>query len=214
VDRFVLAVADQFYFIAHDDRAGQRRLHARVTALGLAAALLGELVMLDRVRVHDGAVLVVRREPPADALAHQILTELVSQPHYTDVRIWLAYVAEFAIDGVARRLERARALMPVRQRRLARTRTVWVPTDINQAAWQAIRLERMLNSRAWLPPADGFLAGLIAATGLTRHVLWDTDRSAIGLAHLPQVVRGLPPSLLELVSYTEAAVGQFVLAPH
>ena len=45
-------LADQFYLIAHEDRTGRSRLHPRATGLGLAAGLVGELLLLDRVRVN------------------------------------------------------------------------------------------------------------------------------------------------------------------
>src|SRR5690348_2767431 len=99
-----LPVADQLYFIAHDDRYGRSRLHQRAVALGLAGALLGELVLLGHLDVYDGGVFVVRREPPHDALDHSILSLLISQPQHRNLRTWLSYLAESAVDEVAGRL--------------------------------------------------------------------------------------------------------------
>jgi hypothetical protein len=209
----LLSVADQLFFVAHDDRYGRPRLHQRAVALGLAGALLGELVLLGRVDVFDGTVYVVRREPPHDALAHSILSLLVSQPQHRDVRTWLSFLAESAIDDVARRLVLAGLVREHRQRRLVGSKVGYLPTDANLAAWQPIRLERLLNGRYQMSPKDGLLVGLVAATGLTRHVLWDTGRSAAGFNYLPHVLAGLPGPLHALVSFTEMAVGQTVLAP-
>ena len=64
-------LADQFFLIAHEDRTGKSRLHPRATGLGLAAALLGELVMQGRIRAVEGELFVVNPEPPGDALAHE-----------------------------------------------------------------------------------------------------------------------------------------------
>jgi UPF0755 protein len=45
-------LADQFYLIAHEDRTGRSRLHPRATGIGLAASLLGELVLDNRLRIN------------------------------------------------------------------------------------------------------------------------------------------------------------------
>ena len=62
-------LADQFYLIAHEDRTGRSRLHPRATGLGLAAGLVGELLLLDRVRVNGGEVTVMSPDPPGDAVS-------------------------------------------------------------------------------------------------------------------------------------------------
>src|SRR5258706_14107837 len=133
-------VADQFYFIAHDDRTGARLLHPRAIGLGLAGALLGELVLVDCIDVYNGSVYVVRREPPADALNHATLTWLLSQPQHHDVRTWLAFLAETATDGVAKRLTVTRQVKPLYHKRLLGSRITYVPTDTNLAAWQSVRI--------------------------------------------------------------------------
>src|SRR5437764_3487944 len=83
-------LADQYYLIAHEDRTGRSRLHPRATGLGLAACLVGELMLQERVRVCGGELAVVNRRPPGDLLAHNILDLLVVQPQHRDLRIWLA----------------------------------------------------------------------------------------------------------------------------
>jgi hypothetical protein len=206
-------LADQFYFIAHDDRAGKRRLARRALGLGLAAALLGELVITGHVDVHDANVYIISREPPRDALSHRVMSLLQSQPHHRDVRVWLAYLAEIAPEEVAERLALIGAVRQVSHRRLIRSRQSYVPTDQNHAAWQSIRLERLLCSYDVLHMPDAFLAALVSATGLTWHVLWDPTTSAPGLRNLPHVIHHLPQPLRELASFTEVMVGQAVLAP-
>ena len=47
-------LADQYFLIAHEDRTGRSRLHPRATGLGLAAALLGELMLEGRLRIVEG----------------------------------------------------------------------------------------------------------------------------------------------------------------
>lgn len=209
-----MLVADEFFRIAHRDRSGRARLHPRAAGLGLAAGLLAELVLFDRIEVRDGgAVVVVRYDPPPDAVAHTTLDHLVAQPQHRDVRTWLAFLEHDAVDTVGGRLTRAGQVRPVAHRRLWSSRTVYVPVDLNQAAWPEVRLARVLTASDRLDEPDAVLAGLVAATGLLRHVLWEPATHDAGLSNLTRVVARLRPSLRHLVAFTEAAVGDAVLAP-
>ncbi|HEU4423219.1 MAG TPA: GPP34 family phosphoprotein [Pilimelia sp.] len=208
-------LADQFYLIAHEDRTGRSRLHPRATGLGLAASLVGELMLMGRVRVVSGELAVVSREPPGDALAHTVLALLVAQPQHRDLRIWLAFLAQDAAAKVGQRLLRAGVVEPVIRRKLLSTETRYMPMNSKQrntAAWASVRLANILIHGHANDVADRLLAGLVVATGLTRHVLWDLDTHRSGLTHLHALVESLPAHLRELVEHTEASVGSVLAA--
>jgi len=208
-------LADQFYLIAHEDQTGRSRLHPRATGLGLAAGLLGELMLLDRVRVYGGELGVVNREPPGDALAHNVLDLLIVQRHHRELRTWLAFLAQDAAIRVGERLLRAGVVEPVTRRRLRGTQTLYMPMNSDQrnaAAWAPVRLANILVEGRAMDIADRVLAGLVLATGLTRHVLWDFSMQRHGLTTLYSVVDSLPSDLRELVEHTEASVGSVLAA--
>jgi len=208
-------LADQFYLIAHEDRTGRSRLHPRATELGLAAALVGELVLLERVRISGGELTVVSSEPPGDALAHNLLDLLIVQRHHRDLRTWLAFLAQEAVVDVGERLRRAGVVEPVTHRNLRGTQTLYMPMNPNQrntAAWAAARLANILVHERAMDLADRVLAGLVLATGLTRYVLWDVDSHRPGLPRMYAAVESLSPDLLELVEHTEACVGSVLAA--
>jgi hypothetical protein len=208
-------LADQFYLIAHDDRGGRSRLHPRATGLGLAAALIGELVLLERVRVYNGELFVVSREPPGDALTHDILDLLVVQRQHRELRMWLAFLAQDATVRVGERLIRAGVVEPVTRRGLWGSQTHYTPTNSQQrnaVAWAPVRLANLLVQGRALDLADQALAGLVFATGLTRYVLWDLPVHRAGVNYLYSVVESLPPDLRELVEHTGASVGSVLAA--
>ncbi|GIJ47564.1 hypothetical protein Val02_44500 [Virgisporangium aliadipatigenens] len=366
-----MLTGDELFHVAHDDRSGRARLHPRVAGLGLAAALLGELVLDGRVEVHGDGLEIVRRDPPVDPLAHATLAQLLAQPHHHDVRVWLAFLGATAIESVAQRLVVAGQLRRVVHGRWRR-RVYYLPENAERAAGVEVRLARLLTappprphpgrlalttpgaasdvdglppapgagsrspglgatarpaspdaaqrpgdaptprpgrriasaddrpgagigqdvrpqprrsppdedpagtrlvqaaarsdggrpgsrittrvmppedgpSRTWLAPhaaqapvhgqgppaprpvrhsdgpyaaeppplaeADAFLAGLVAVTGLARHVLWQPDTHDLGMARIAASVAALRPSLFHLLAFTEAAVGDAVLAP-
>lgn len=205
-----MLVADEFFLVAHNDIRGKARLHPAATGLGLAGGLLGELVLYGHIMVVDGDLSVVDRRPPADALAHTVLDQLVGEAQHRSVRTWLNFLAQSATTSVGERLSRAGVLRRRESRRLLRTTVGYVPVDPNAAAWPTTRL-RVLLERSDPPPtlADAVLLGLIAAAGLDREVLWSTGPRA--QHRLTSLVAALPAPLKELVAHTEAAVGAAVL---
>jgi hypothetical protein len=203
-------LADQYFLIAHEDRTGRSRLHPRATGLGLAAALLGELVLEGRIGITDGDLILLDRHPPADALAHDILDLLVAQPQHREVRTWLAFLSQDAAVRVGERLMRLGAVESVTRRRMLSTETLYMPNSAQQrnaAAWAPARLANLLVRGVGMSISDRVLVGLIAATGLTRHVLYDFEMHRNAFQSLPSAVGSLPGDLRELIEYTEASVG-------
>jgi hypothetical protein len=203
-------LADQYFLIAHEDRTGRSRLHPRATGLGLAAALIGELILEGRIGVADGDLVILDRHPPADALAHDILDLLVAQSRHRDVRTWLAFLSQDAAARVGERLMRLGAVEPVVRRRMLSTQTLYMPNSAEQrnaAAWAPARLANLLVRGIEMSVTDRILVGIIAATGLTRHVLYDFEMHRQAFQTLPNAVESLPSDLRELVEYTEASVG-------
>jgi len=209
-------LADQYFLIAHEDRTGRSRLHPRATGLGLAAGLLGELILLGRVSVHDGELRVLSRATPGDVLAHNVLDLLVAQPHHRDLHTWLAYLAQDAAVKVGERLLRAGAVEVVTRRRLmGSNQTLFLPMNASQrnaAAWAASRLANVLVEQARMDIADRALSGLVYATGLTKHVLWDFPVHRPGVTHLYSILDSLPSDLRELVEHTQTSVGSVLAA--
>ncbi len=203
-------LADQYFLIAHEDRTGRSRLHPRATGLGLAAALIGELMLAGRVRIIEGELHIVSRQPPGDALAHDILDLLIAQPQHREVRVWLAFLSQDAAVRVGERLMRGGAVEPVTRRRMLGTQTLYMPNNAEQrnaAAWAPARLANLLMRNLEMSAGDRLLAGLVAATGLTRHVLYDFALHRQAMLNLTDVVASLPADLRELIEYTEASVG-------
>lgn len=209
-----MLLADELFCIAHDDRTGRARLTPRVLGLGLAAGLLSELVLFGRLDIGDRGVRVLSGGPPADALAHSMLELLVAQPQHRDVRTWLAFLAETAVDSVANRMMLTGVWRREEHRRLGRTRVSYLPVDASVVAWRAVRLTRLLGSPVGLVEPDAILAGLVSAVGLTEVVLWHPDDRERGKQRIAAEVNRLWRPLYRLLAFTEAAVGDAVLTPH
>jgi hypothetical protein len=206
-----LLLADDFWFIANHDRTGRPKLTPPTLGLGLAGALLGELVLSGHLAIHDRNVYVVDQTPPADATSHLILEQLVAEPGRHHVHVWLKFLATSAAQTVTIRLLRAGLVERVAHRRLRRTTVTYRPVDPSQAYWRSVRLKHALAGKygptGW---DDMFLAGLVDATGLLPAVLREDQPT--GHAYLAQWLPGAdPPSLADLVTAVATLVGDAVL---
>jgi hypothetical protein len=208
-------LADDLFLLAHDEMSGKPRLHPRATGIGLAGALLGELILFGRVDVRGDAdarafVVVTDRRPIEDALANAVLGQVMSADgRPRTARAWLGYLAQTAGHNVGERLG-ATGLLTRTRTRLPRRGIRWVPADMTTAAWPATRLRTLLTRTDPVTVADAALAGFAVACGLGQQILWDTSASA--RQYLDYLVAGLPDALGALVAQTETAVGDAVLS--
>ncbi|MGI5238860.1 GOLPH3/VPS74 family protein [Dactylosporangium sp. CA-139066] len=207
-------LADDFYCVAYHERTGRSWLQSRVLGLGLAGALLGELVLFGRVCIDRGVIAVVDDAPPPDPLVHATLAQVLTFSQHRDVRTWLAFLARTATDAVAGRLVEGRVLQRVQHRRFGRRRVSYAPRDVNVVAWRPVRLAGRLTAPDPIEAPDVVLGGLVGVTGLARVVLWQPELREAGMARLSAEVARLHPSLRDLLAHVEAALGDAVLAPH
>lgn len=202
-------LADDLFLIALDDRTGRFRLPPRTLGLGLAAALLGELMLAGRITIVDSVLRVVDRQPPGDALAHTTLDHLVGERDQHPVRVWLQFLSAHACEDVADRLWRAGVVRRQQTRRRWHRETIYPPVDANVAHGPTARMVAVLDRRQPATWDDAALTGLVYATGLHTHVLWTAGPEA--RETLRHLVEQLTPALYELTWYLHAAVGDAVL---
>lgn len=205
-----LRLADDFWFVAHDDASGRPRLGPVALGLGLAGALLGELVLLRSIAVSSGRVLLLNARPLPDPDSQAIMQQMFAEPEH-DVRTWLSYLSRGADEMVAARLVRAGLVSREAQRRLFMTTVAHRPVDMSFAFWRSARLKQVLAGGRERPEwQDIVLAGLVYSTGLFRAVLLE-DFGA-GDAYLHRCLERMDPSLREIIAQVATLVGDSVLA--
>ena len=204
-------LANDFFRVAHHDVTGRARLSGRVLSLGLAAALIGELLSARHVDVvpFGGVGDVVTLVPagwPDDAVLRAVWAEVAAERAPQPVRVWLAYLAETAYERVGERLVEARGVRP--RRRWGRTSYVLV--DMNAAAAPTALLSQKLRRGLVLDYGDVCLGGMVLATGLDLFLLDGAQPEAY--ARLHSCVRRLWTPMRRVVEHTQAAVGDAVLS--
>ncbi|ROO60378.1 Golgi phosphoprotein 3 GPP34 [Micromonospora sp. Llam0] len=200
-------VADDLWRLAHDDVTGEPRLSVRLTGLGLAAALLGELVFAGGVWV-DGVTVTIRYPFAPDDTTYVLLKQ-ISANRQVDARGWLVRVADTAPGMVAERLRAAGHLQRMSTLGPGGRSVRYVPTDRCAAAtphaWLATRLRR----REMLTHRELFLVGLAATMGLERRLVRDAEPHV--RRHVDRVVEAIWPPAYDVVALLRAAAVGAVL---
>lgn len=207
-----LPLADDLFLTAHDTVKGKCLLSPATLGLGLAGALIAELVLWRRIDVLDGKITIIDDRQTGDPATSAVLDQVLREGHHRVVRDWISFLATgIATDLVERRLARSGLVQRQEKRGLLGTKVSFVPTDSMTAGWPATRIRTFVTRGELLDVADLSLAGLILATGLDQHVfvtMEARDRAQL----FDQIRRRLPMMLQELVGHTEAAVGDAVMA--
>ncbi|GIE86808.1 GOLPH3/VPS74 family protein [Actinoplanes regularis] len=197
--------ADDLFRLAHDGAA--LYVDRDLIAVGLACAMLTELAVMGHLAIDEDILVVIDRRPPPDALAHTVLTEILSQPEPLPVPDWLRYlsarpagyatVRSDAYEQVANRLVLSGDLVEVPRKRLfGPPRTVFQPTDNNKAYWACARLNTAAERGRALDAFDRVLVGLCLSTGVYRRVFSSPDQVINRLSDASRQTRPPVPVLL------------------
>jgi Golgi phosphoprotein 3 (GPP34) len=207
-------LADEFFLIAWDTAgSGTPLLHVQATSLGLAGALLSELVLYEQVTVHGAKVEITGTSPIQDPLAYSVLKLMASTPEHADVRTWLAYLAQNTVEAVATRLQQSGLVVREESRSLLMRKGVrYVATDYAKGAWPSARLEMLLVNGRPMAPSDMALVAMTEATGLLDSLLTDSQGRRNARRYLGTVMATLPGSIRDLAGHVHAAVGDAVLS--
>ncbi|WP_214320155.1 GOLPH3/VPS74 family protein [Nonomuraea sediminis] len=205
-------LADEFFLVAWDTTgSGRPRLHGHGVALGLAGALIGELVMDNRVAVRGAHLNPVDRRQVGESVSDRVITDMLASPQHTDVRTWLAYLAQRSVDDVSGRLLNAGFLRKEAPKLLKSRQSRYFSEDFGRAVWPATRLRMALVRGQPMTPSDMALIALVDACGMTDIVVDDPAERRTAHRYLTTVLAAMPPPLSDLAKHLGAAVGDAVL---
>ena len=206
-------VADDLCLLAHDDVSGKPFLQPRALGVGLAGALLAELLFAGAVRIRAGGIEIPHRDPdsdsPGDYVGRYVLSLLLAERESHPLRDWLLFLGADAENNVASRLARA-GYVAETSSRWPRRKHRWVPADPDCAFAPMIRVTAVLAQTRPATVADVVLTGLAIACGLGPRVLPYGPPDA--RHNVDVVIRKLHPGLRELIAQTQAAIDSALLS--
>jgi hypothetical protein len=202
-------LADDLYLLAHHEMTGKPHLQPRAAGLGLAGALLAELMLAGSIGLRAGQVVAADRCAPRDEVARTVLGLVAGEPERHPARDWLLFLARTAPQDVAARLEQSGYLTKITSRLPLRSRH-WVPADPESAFAPLLRVKAALDPARPATVQNLMLAGLALACGLGRHLALYLPDGAH--RHIQDATRQLHPSLQELIAHTQSAVDSALLS--
>ena len=219
-------LADDTYWLFHDDRSGRPRIPVRVVGIAMAAAILAELTTDHLLEITAGWLRPVQRDGvtasttmsraqlsaparPLDSVAAEVLARVVAESEVHPVRDWLAVLSLDSARLVGHRMVAAGVAVERGVRRGLRRDVVFVPVDPIAAAWPGARLSTGVRGQRRLDAGDVFLLGLVAVTPLAEDLLADApgpvrERVLAGVGDLPR-------PWWELLESTRVAVASGVM---
>lgn len=196
-------LADDYYRLSHHSITGARLVDGHVGDLGLAAALLGELLGEGAVVLQHG--LVLARPGPLSshsALTMGILERVHGEREPLPLVDWLKFLAGGAHRDVAERLLVGRHVTAF-ETGLLRKRTVYEPVDTNDWYWVGLDIANRLGEDRPMTIHQLLLAGLAAATNVLAAVMGEragAERLGSRLAALPAAAQHLLHATRETVT--------------
>src|ERR1700722_5262358 len=89
-------LGDDLYLMAHSDRTGRPYLQPRATGIGLAGALLAELLLAGGISLSSDGTLRATVVTPADQLTGQVQGQITAEREVLPAREWLQFLGHTA----------------------------------------------------------------------------------------------------------------------
>jgi Golgi phosphoprotein 3 GPP34 len=205
-----LPLADEYFLVAHDEYNGKSLINDDVLDVGLAGAVLGELVLANRVSIGGDTTVIVRDQRPyGERVSDAALAELMKVEEPTLVSVWVKYLRTHARTMIAPRLINAQILERVQSRVMLRQVIRFPAVDPLKAASPRARLRYMFDHPQNLDEQTAVLGGLVRATELDYVLGAGTARDS--REGMDRMVNALGQDLRALCAGVDEAVASMAL---
>ena len=208
-----LALADELFHMAHDEYSGKVRISGDMLGCGLAAAVLGELLLAGTLTVTDGKLAGWTAGQTGDPVNDQVVVQLQRVGAGHALHHWIAHLRADIVELVAYRMT-SRGLIRRETSRTftGRTQTRYPAADAMAATRPAVRLGFLLGRPTDFDPHSTLLAAL--ATGVGLDIVAPSLSAAQVRDRLTQLQRALPPGHRDLAKSLDTAVAAVALQSH
>jgi hypothetical protein len=193
--------------IGHDEYTGKSIVNAEILDTGLAGAVLGELLLDDRISIAEGKIGIRDPRPIGESVTDAALVEIRKQRDRHPVRAWVEYLRDEVREVVGRRVTATGLVRREQSRSLLRSVVRFPATDTIAAAGPKVRVRYILERAEAIDLHTATLAVLIRTTRLEASLVLDPSRGdPIG-----EVIDGLPADVKMLIAGVDAAVAAIAL---
>ncbi len=208
-----LRLHQELYLIAHDEE-GQPVIHVPALRLGLAGAVLLDLVLTERLDIIGGQLVVHDRTPVGDSVADTVVPALLADRNRQDrqLRIWLKRLAEDADERTRASLVAAGVLARTSRRRLGiMPRTTYEPTSHAPTVIARSGPRYAVHGHQYPDPQCAALCGLLAVLRLHDTLYLDLPAADL-LNRLRWIAYHQPRPVREITDTVEALIGELATA--
>ncbi|MEV6525507.1 GPP34 family phosphoprotein [Longispora sp. NPDC051575] len=204
-----MPLGDDLYLLAHSSE-GKPYIHMPSLSVGLATAVLIDLMLAGRIGVSEGKVIGYERRPTGLAVADSALGAIFSVANHPP-NYWLRAVASDSHDRISGALTAAGLLRKVQTRRLGLVPVTRIqPVDPELAVRVRARLRYALRGQDEVPVADAALCAVVGILGLESRVFLD----GLPAGHLAAVSAALHPMLRAILSAAEHEIAQAAMSAY
>jgi hypothetical protein len=206
-----LRLHQELYLIAHGED-GRPLIHLPTLQLGLASAVLLDLVLAERIEIHSGELYVHDTEPLGYTVVDTVIPALLRDRKHRDLREWLRSLAEDSYDRSCASLVALGLLARVTRRRLGLVpRNRYQPTGTGPTVIARASVRYAVEGRERPDAQCAALCGLVAVLRLGDALYVDLPGTQIQEL-LRRIVSGHVRSVREIVAVTDALAGDLAVA--
>lgn len=204
---------DQLYLLAHE-RDGQLKTHMPSLRLGLAAAVVIDLILAERISVTSGRIHVdpIFSRLPDDSINAATWTAITIAGPGNDLRACLRWLSDDIYERTRSSLYAAGHLLRrERKRFLGGKDEIWRPRQPEVTVWIAGPVYRALSTHALVDTPTYALAGLIRALHLHQAIGVNLASGDL-LAYLRELAERSGSSVCETLNILERLIGDVATA--
>jgi Golgi phosphoprotein 3 (GPP34) len=161
-----LSLAESLFFLGHDPFTGKARIRQDILEIGLAGAVLGDLLFDERITLDHGTVVLTSRYATGDGLADRTLALIMAETAQHGVRDWAEHLRDDIATRVAQHLAERELLTPKENRGMFRRTVQYLPADLRTASAPRARIRTAMLGRSDTVLPTATLALLAWSTGL------------------------------------------------
>ncbi|MEV1321282.1 GPP34 family phosphoprotein [Micromonospora arborensis] len=218
-----LPLRDELFLLGHNDDTGQPHIHRTALALGLAGAVLIDLVLAGRIALdandarpaEDRWLRLHTNQPVGDLIADTALASIGFARTAPLLKAWLRGFSDDLYPRTRAGLVTAGILRHTARRRLGGLvrADVYLPTNPKWAVVARARLRYLATGQERPDNHTAAFAGLVAVLGLTDHLYLDDDTVAL-TTHLKTIADQHHRPVRDITATVDAAVGDLATATY
>jgi Golgi phosphoprotein 3 GPP34 len=203
------SLCECLFFLGHDPFTGKPLIRQDILDIGLAGAVIGDLLFDERIALEQATVVLTSRYATGDPIADQVLRLIMGEPAQHGVRDWVTHLSDKIMPTVTESLAARRVITSKQNRGLLRRSTQYPPTDLRTASAPRARIRTAMFGRANCDLATATLALLTWSLGVDDICAPELNRKQM-TEWIDQVKSMIIEPIVSLVAGVDAAIAATV----